>query len=202
MSNGKIKKLFAVPLWQAKCPPRLVRSLSNDVSKLREVDHEGRQWSKANYPGGYTSFNSVPQLHRMGGSFAELAELLKVQVEKFSQALGFDSGYPLELTDLWANVMDAGCTHAMHLHPASSLSGTVYIAAPKNCAPLRIENPSFAFQMAEPPRTKSVKPEYGSHIEVPVQVGLVLLWPSYLRHGVAQQVKSQNRVSLSFNFHW
>ncbi len=56
--------------------------------------------------------------------------------------------------------------------------------------------------MAAPPRTASARNENKAHIIYPAKAGNLLLFESWLRHEVAQNRVSKERISISFNYNW
>lgn len=182
---------------------RLRQELLTECRQLREVDEEGRRWCAENYPDGFTTYASLNQLHRMSPVFAELAEHLSVHVEAYARELDYDvDDHPLALTDCWANVMPRHSSHALHLHPNSTVSGTYYVSTPDGASDIVFEDPRLALRMAAPPRVAKPRPANRSVVSYPVQEGHVVLFESWLRHRVPPSRVDADRVSISFNFHW
>lgn len=181
----------------------LNRELLEECRQLRDFDEDGREWSETNYPGGYTSYGSLDQLHRMSSTFMELAEQLNRHVRAYSRALDWNlGGRKLEITDCWVNIMPFGTAHSLHLHPNSVISGTYFVATPKGCAGLKFEDPRLANFMAAPPRIADCRPANHVFVTYPAISGNVILFESWLRHEVAASPVQAERISLSFNFHW
>src|ERR1700744_6492679 len=127
--------------------------LLRESRQLRLDDESGRKWSSRNYPGGYTSYNSVSRMHQMSPTFADLERRLNRHVLRFARALEFDlEGRELSMTDCWVNIMPRQVVHGLHLHPLSTLSGTYYVKTPRGCAGLKFEDPRLDRFMAAPPR--------------------------------------------------
>ena len=155
-----------------------------------------RRWSRTGYPGGYTSYGSLDQLHRLSSTFAALQRRLDRHARAFAKALRWDlRGRPLTMTDCWVNVMRKGVAHGSHVHPLAVISGTYYVRTPRGSAGLRLEDPRLASFMAAPPRP-------GTHPVIPAVAGRVVLFESWLRHEVAASPVAGERVSISFNYHW
>src|SRR3546814_6151606 len=87
-----------------------------------------RSCSARHYPGGYTSYGSHDQMHRISSTCALLEKALDPQVRAYAVALGYDlRGRKLQMTDCWVNMMAGAVTHGLHLHPLSFISGTYYV---------------------------------------------------------------------------
>ena len=122
-------------------------------------------------------------------------------VAAFARELQFDlAGRKLVLDSLWINVMNKGAIHAPHIHPHSVISGTYYVKVPPRSGAIRFEDPRLAMMMAAPPRKQNAKPENRLFVDVPPKTGMLLLWESWLRHGVEANGTREPRVSISFNY--
>jgi uncharacterized protein (TIGR02466 family) len=183
--------------------PAFNRQLLRECLQLRLDDVSGRRWSARNYPGGYTSYNSVARLHHMSPTFAALERRLRRHVQRFAAALDFDlTRGALAMTDCWVNIMPRHVAHGLHLHPLSTLSGTYYVQVPKGAPGLKFEDPRLDRFMAAPPRKVSARQRNRPWIVVPAHPGQLLLFESWLRHEVAVNPQAAERISISFNYHW
>lgn len=177
--------------------------LAAECRGLREYDAAGRKWSDRNYPGGYTSYASLNQLHRFSSTFAGLERKLTAHVRKFARELDMDlRGRTITLTDLWVNIMPEHAAHSLHLHPLSFISGTYYVVTPPGCPGLKFEDPRLDRFMAAPPKITAARPANRAHITYPAKAGHVLLFESWLRHEVAANRTAAERISVSFNYNW
>ena len=188
---------------QASGLAKLNNELAEECRNLRDYDKAGRAWSKKNYPGGYTSYASMNELQRFSSTFAELEKKINKHVLKYSKALDFDlQGKSIRMTDCWVNIMPPLAAHSLHLHPLAFISGTYYVTTPVGCPGLKFEDPRLDRFMAAPPRTASARNENKAHIIYPAKAGTLLLFESWLRHEVAQNRVSKERISISFNYNW
>src|SRR3954462_11520200 len=81
---------------------RLNADLADECRRLRDFDTAGRRWSEKNYPGGYTSYASMNELHRFSSTFRTLEQKLLRHVRAYARTLDFDlRGRTINLTDLW-----------------------------------------------------------------------------------------------------
>lgn len=182
---------------------RLNTELADECRRLREFDTAGRRWSGKNYPGGYTSYASMNELHRFSSSFAALEKKFTQHVRTFARSLDLDlRGRTIHLTDLWVNIMPPTAAHSLHLHPLSFISGTYYVVTPRGCPGLKFEDPRLDRFMAAPPRLPKARRENQIHVTYPAEAGNVILFESWLRHEVASNRVDEERISVSFNFNW
>jgi uncharacterized protein (TIGR02466 family) len=177
--------------------------LLRECRQLSIEDRGGRAWSATNYPGGYTSYNSLARMHRMSPTFASLEKRIDVHVRKFARALDFDlAGRKLSMTDCWVNVMTRQVAHGLHLHPLATVSGTYYVRTPRGCSGLKFEDPRLDRFMAAPPRKTRARRENRCWVTLPAEQGRLVLFESWLRHEVAPNPTEAERISVSFNYSW
>jgi uncharacterized protein (TIGR02466 family) len=177
--------------------------LADECRRLREFDAAGRRWSAKNYPGGYTSYASMNELHRFSSTFAELEKKLTRHVRAFARHLEMDlRDRSVQLTDLWVNIMPETAAHSLHLHPLSFISGTYYVVTPAGCPGLKFEDPRLSKFMAAPPKIAKARRENQPHITYPAEAGNVILFESWLRHEVPANRVAAERISVSFNYNW
>jgi uncharacterized protein (TIGR02466 family) len=182
---------------------RLNAELAAECAQLRDFDAAGRRWSAKNYPGGYTSYASLNELHKFSSTFAALEKKIARHVRAFARALDFDlRGRAIRMTDCWVNIMPPTAAHSLHLHPLSFISGTYYVATPRGCPGLKFEDPRLSKFMAAPPKLAAARPANRTHVTYPAEAGNVILFESWLRHEVAPNRVDAERISISFNYAW
>ncbi|WP_375390659.1 TIGR02466 family protein [uncultured Sphingomonas sp.] len=197
-----VRQLFATPFYEgALDDPALIAELERSVRALARDDAAGRRWARDHAYRGYTSYASLNDLPVRDPAFADLRRRLDRHVAAFAQACAFDlGGRRLKLDSLWVNLLRSGGGHAAHLHPHSTVSGTVYIAVPPGAGGLKLEDPRLAMMMAAPPRRPDAPEPLKTFVEVTPAPGAVLLWESWLRHEVPSRSASGERISVSFNY--
>lgn len=181
----------------------LEKDLLFEAYKFRELDLAGQKWSQRNYPGGYTSYGSIANLHKVSSTFEQLEKQLERHVKKFVSHLEMDiSMKNLKMTRCWVNIMPAQVNHSMHIHPLSVVSGTFYLKTPKDCSALKFEDPRMEGFMASPPRKEKAKIRNQRYFNFHPKPGQVVLFESWMRHEVPRNLSKSDRVSISFNFDW
>lgn len=196
--------IYHAPLQRVAASTRAFnRQLLREAWQLAEDDVAGQRWSKSNYPGGYTSYGSLCRLQQLSPTFARLERLLQRHIQRYATALAFDlAGRALVMTDCWVNVMPAGVSHSLHLHPLSTLSGTYYVRTPAGASAIKFEDPRLDRFMAAPPRRADAPPAMRPWQSIQPKAGDCLLFESWLRHEVPANRSREPRVSVSFNFNW
>src|SRR5271166_4203225 len=176
---------------------RLNAGLAQECRSLRDFDKAGRNWSLRNYPGGYTSYASLNELHRFSSTFTRLERRITRHVRLFARALDMDlRGREIRMTDCWVNIMPPSSAHSLHLHPLSFVSGTYYVATPRGCPGLKFEDPRLDRFMAAPPRLPGARRANQSHATYPARAGSLILFESWLRHEVAPNRVEAERISI------
>ncbi len=195
-------RVYAAPLL-ASDDGTLHARLVEECRQLEHDDRAGRVWSKANYPGGYTSYGSANRMHRLSPTFATLEKHLAPHIRAFARDLEFDlRGRRLRMTDCWVNIMRRQVQHSLHLHPLSTLSGTYYVRVPRNAPGLKVEDPRLDRQMGAPPRLATATIENRPWVTLAAKPGHLVLFESWLRHEVPANPSRSARISISFNYSW
>jgi len=183
--------------------PRFNQALADECRALAGADSAGKRWSMRHYLGGYTSYGSHDRLHLVSPLFADLRRRVDRHARAYAVRLHYDlAGRALDMTDCWLNIMPARVVHTLHLHPASFVSGTYYVAVPRGAAALKFEDPRLSRLMAAPPRRTDAPPALRAHVSVPAKAGDLLLFESWLRHEVPPALYDGERISISFNYGW
>lgn len=192
---NKSLNLFETKIYTASISgfKNLNSDLQKEIEVLRYDDQAGVKWSKTNYPNGYTSYASANQMHLMSPTFSELEKKIRPHVFKYIQSLKLNiSKKELQMTTCWVNIMQHGCTHPLHIHPKSIVSGTYYLKVPNKASAIRFEDPRYSLFMNRPPQT--------THFSLQAKEGDLVLFESWLRHDVPLNLSKEPRVSISFNY--
>ena len=180
---------------------KLNEELLSECLYYMDLDDAGHEWSEENYIGGYTSFSSLSNLNEISATFDDLDKKVRQHLEEYISALCLDVEVEsLSMSDCWFNVMPAGVSHGLHLHPLSTISGTYYVKTPKNSASIKFEDPRLSKFMAAPPRKKDSPKELKNFVSYPAEVGKLILFESWLRHEVPAADIEEERISVSFNY--
>ena len=195
------RRLFVTQIHEAMIGDgELLGELAHSIRTLARDDEAGRRWSREHRYSGYTSYASLNDLPRRDPAFAKLAKLLLRHASSFGEASGFEPRSKPRLDSLWVNLLKTGGHHSGHIHPHSTISGTLYVEVPKGSGAIRFEDPRLPLMMAAPPRRKDADEELQPFVTIEPRPGLLLLWESWLRHEVMPGSGRGDRLSISFNF--
>ncbi|MEO8300733.1 MAG: TIGR02466 family protein [Rhizomicrobium sp.] len=189
--------LFVTRLYKGRIAP--LRDLEKTCLAIAAEDKAGQRWSRDHGYGGYTSYASLNDLTLRASLFADLDRAIAKHVAAFARELQFSTG-KLKLDSLWINVMQKGAVHTPHIHPHSVISGTYYVTVPPRSGMIRFEDPRLPLMMAAPAKKPNARPENRSFVDVAPKPGMLLLWESWLRHGVELNRARGQRISVSFNY--
>jgi len=102
-----------------------------------------------------------------------------------------------KLGNYWFNVNNKYSYNTSHTHPGCLISSVLYITAPLNSGALVIERPDdfhkHIYQYS--PNENNI----GRIIQEP-RKGLMVTFPSYVRHQVEMSQADESRISIAFNF--
>jgi uncharacterized protein (TIGR02466 family) len=191
-------KIFRQPI--VKPSSALHKGLVKDAFAFQRMDDVGKNWSKKNYLNGYTSYSSITNVHQISPYYDELSKLLLKAAAKYWSILGFSKKPKLFIDSFWINIMSENCSHPMHIHPKSIISGSFYLKIPKGASSIRFEDPRMGLFMNRPLENPSHTGGKSPLIfEVTPRSGDVVLFESWLRHEVPPSRSLQQRISASFN---
>ena len=99
--------------------------------------------------------------------------------------------------DAWANVNLRGNSHALHIHPGCPWSGSYYVAAePNSAGEIYFIDPRTSALMNNHPLNPF---NATNHISIAPAPGMMLVFPSFVFHGVRPYEGTAPRISIAFN---
>ena len=188
------KDWFPTPIWHFTIDN--YQALNSVL--LEEIDREQQKNPRGINSSNILGWHSSNNLHKLD-RFAEFRQIINKNVLEVSTALEWDlQKFSLDITGCWAMVNGKYASSALHNHPNSILSGVYYLKTPENCGGICFSDPRPASQVLMPPVVKYnlwtlPKISYKAH------EGSMLLFPSWLLHGIETNMSDELRVSISFN---
>lgn len=196
-SNTRYANVFATPLithvWDDG--PGLNLSLRERIL-VHETENPGI--GKSNHGGWHSETGQLEFCGDAGRRLiAHMHELADEATRRVFAEKTMDAPPCRWTLSAWANVNRSGDFNHVHVHPASTWSGTYYVDAgePSDSdrgAPLHLFDPcqgrSMAFLRTLP-----------SSVYVHPKPGLMVLFPSYVPHMVFPHNGSSARISIAFN---
>lgn len=176
------------------------KDLPNCEKFNQELEEKILHWNKTD-PGinktNRNGWHSTTDMHTRP-EYKELVDtLFQMQLEIYQQEqLG---GKPF-LGNMWANINYPGGFNALHIHPNSLWSGVYYVAAESNSGNIYFEDPRAISLMSMPHRVVDQPINSRRVIDSVPQTGRLIMFPSWVSHGVRENLSGKNRISISFNF--
>jgi uncharacterized protein (TIGR02466 family) len=108
----------------------------------------------------------------------------------------------------WINVNPPGAFNAPHAHPSFAMSGTYYVSIPPpDSVSIAPDERSGAFEFLDPRVNAAATSIEGATCFDPgvilkPKAGLLMIFPSYLRHWVYPNEEESERVSIAFNIRY
>lgn len=163
------------------------------IQAEQEQDREGMRDRSS-----VLGWHSIDNLHQRQ-AFQPFIELVQANVQQVAQFNRWDlQQCRLVLLNCWAIVNGKYAYNTVHNHPNSILSGVYYIQAPENCGKLFFRDPRDAALMMTPP-IETYTPWTHQRVLYEAIVGRMILFPSWLWHGVEPNLGDRDRICLSFN---
>jgi uncharacterized protein (TIGR02466 family) len=194
--------LFASPVTQLEIDHKGISSFFDAVIK----PSQGRSNSDGtgNYRTALLHYHNDQNVFDIYEELKDLGErILTASNFVYQDVMNHDT--ELRITNAWFNECGVGGRQLMHNHCNSVISGTLYLRTDER-SHIQFQSPyglnDFGNLLLDEPNTKRPnKFGYSHHfktITYKVQSGGCLFWPSYLRHGYAENL-TPRRLSLSFN---
>jgi len=185
---------FPTPIWHFPIAnyEELNADLLLEVKAEQERDRAGQQLSNLLGWHSASDLHKRDRLHHftqiIHQNVLEVATFLQWDLQKFS----------FNISTCWAMVNSKFGSGTLHNHPNSILSGVYYLKTPENCGGIFFSDPRPASRMLNPPLAE-FNPWTLPKVTYQVSEGTMLLFPSWLLHGVEMNMNEEARVSLSFN---
>ncbi len=188
--NAEVIGIFPTPIYIQQNAIE-----DNDVKNLRNIDLLPEHDFTANY--GYQSANnSILNLPEN----SKLREKIKYYINDFANnALGFVGEY--EITQSWVSIKKPFQMHYPHIHPNSIISGVLYFDNSDGAESIVFYKNIDATDYVMRPALNHTIDTVFKHTETSLAVEnrMLVLFPSYLKHGVMTNQSEVNRYSLAFN---
>jgi uncharacterized protein (TIGR02466 family) len=140
-------------------------------------------------------------------SISIIADAGLAQLEQviFRAAADFIAGlkippFPVEMERAWINVFRPGAQESQHAHDGSLLSCTYYVEAPENCGDFVIPDPIGARRSYRGfTSTEGTTLVNMPNVAYTPKAGRLIMFESWLQHGIQCNKSGRNRISLAFN---
>ena len=203
MFMKKIVNLFPVVTLEAIIDDqeRINSNLLEELNQIFDSDSSKRvlshKWNKflvttEKHQLGYTNFNSesLTEVSEFKFFFDHITPLI---TDFFAQ---LDYKGTWHYVNAWASVYPKGAFVPLHDHKPMQWSGSYYVKAHDNCGNIEFTDPKEYALQNEPTSTKHRGDHRHSVSPLP---GMLLLFPSYLKHETMPNETDEDRIIISFN---
>jgi len=167
--------------------------ISKIVISEQENQHILQYMSKCNL-NGFNNLMTIDKFVLRNDIFAninlQITEHLKYYV---NEILGYNA--QLKVTQSWINFNHKETSHHTHNHVNSIVSGIIYLT--ENPPSTVFFNPTPARDLV--PSFSKTTPNNSETYSVNGEKHMLVLFPSYLRHGVKKNTSDAIRITLAFN---
>lgn len=132
------------------------------------------------------------------GEVQPFKAFVNAAIAEVAQAMGYGS-VRIFPANCWANVNPKYASNKIHDHANCLFSGVYYLKAPKDGGNLMFYDPRSAKSFYKP-KVSTFTAYTADAIAHVAETGLLLIFPSWLKHGVEPNLSDEDRVSISFNY--
>lgn len=186
-------RFFATPVWTQQFTNHATLNPPM-IDALKQLEVTAPSVKRSNVGG----WHSETDLHHHP-AFRPLCQTISHMALRCALALEFDFDRAgMAIQSLWANRNGPGDYNAQHVHPNSFLSGSYYLTVPPDSGNIEITDPVRERVMdAYPLRADAT--HNMRRIKYHCRDGLLIMFPSWLSHGVQPNRSKAMRYSLAFN---
>ncbi|BAY09970.1 TIGR02466 family protein [Calothrix sp. NIES-2098] len=185
---------FPTPIWHfnvdnyEQLNTRLLQLIQAEYAQ----DKQGMQMSNI------LGWHSVDNLNQRD-EFQDFMEIIMTNISEITDFLKWDlEQIFLNINNCWAMVNGKFASNSVHDHPNSLLSGVYYVKAPEDCGGIFFRYPRIGAHRLLPPYLDFTVWTMPS-ITYKAVAGTMIIFPSWLMHGVETNLSDDVRVSISFN---
>jgi len=187
-----VHPLFPQPVYFSKLERSLTKEELKTVNEYRKkvFKNEGNTVSK----------NKYVLENKMLKNLKE--DLNKKVIDYFNKIVSTSNSVNPYITQSWFNYTENNQFHHNHSHPNSYISGVFYVDAQKEIDTITFHKPGHHGDASYTDLKLEVD-KYNifntTAWQFPIETGNVVLFPSFLHHGVDKKKGTNTRISLSFN---
>lgn len=203
--DSTVSSVFPVPVFSASLSPESLKEVQKEVGgavkKIIAKEDMTNPWKGESISGSSFKYTHNPlkdrTLERSNIKKYEMKLLERYifrSIHQYCSAVGVNVlSAKIEIVDSWINIHTKRDFMDNHIHPCYDISGTYYYKAPKNCGGISFTTPISTVEFGSFPGMGM------SSFSIEPYEGLLLLFPSWLRHQVKLNESDEERICVAFN---
>jgi len=187
MSELKEIRLFTTSIFTIDIDPGV-----DMVSIVKDLEASGESKMPASNAGGWQSakknYNSIEEIQ-------PFLDIVTLATSKIYEAYAVDK--KAVLSEYWFNLNRNKDFNWPHTHPHSFFSAVFYIKYPPDSGKIVFDRPD---PLNDWIKFKSVNERNAPTLTVEPRSNMLLIFPSYYRHKVDQNLTDEERITMAFNY--
>jgi uncharacterized protein (TIGR02466 family) len=185
------KNIFTTSIYKSKnYNPSYNELILNELEGLKKINKGNHVTNR----GGFQSY-SIENIKLLNETYTMLINHLENYL--FEDTIG---KFEIELMNFWINENYKNSYNIPHVHPGCNFAGVFYLKTNLNCGNIEFYNGNqiLDFNTEYGKLFPNSSDFYSVYSLLPRDNDLII-FPSYLRHGVCENLSDEPRVSISFN---
>ncbi len=124
--------------------------------------------------------------------------LVDAAIAEAAKTIGYE-GVRITAANCWANVNSKYASNKVHDHANCLFSGVYYVKTPPNCGNIMFYDPRHERTFYKPSVSQFTAYTADAIAHV-AEAGVLIIFPSWLKHSVEPNLSDEDRISISFNY--
>lgn len=172
-----------------------------ECGELKRLVKEKLEEDKKNNQGQVLSNESGFQTFNFSNEFIQ-NKLLDWSSRTLKKETYIKSNLKIFLNNMWINENTKYCSNQVHNHPMCHFSGIYYVECPPDTGNLYFLKNDHSSSLTGLFTMFDKMKEFDNYQNVTNYESQFILFPSYLLHGVNQNLSNNRRISLAFNLNF
>ena len=188
------KDMWAVPIWGHDIPLDQIdiNVIKDECYKIKKTTPTAEVSNMGGYQGHQFDISKFKELKKFKDYLNRFVETIKLD-------FNIPLDRPIEVKDIWVNINKKHSSNRSHIH-GGVFSGVCYIQADQNSGAIYFQNPSSDRSYFLSTYTNQNSDYTCDEICFDPAPGRLIVFPSWVPHGVFPNESNRDRISIAFNF--
>ena len=196
-SDAQILSLFPTPLYTCKLVNDEYNSVQTELQSIVDNLYVNNEW------GQNLSWNSTEHFLSNKGNFEKsilqeeamsvVTSVIMQHCLTFMKSMQVKQPYKPAIVSSWLTLTKPGLHAHIHDHGTNQISGVYWFKTNGKDGDIFFRNALKAL------KCNPIGSSVANETQFPPEQGRIVMWPSYLDHGVYENKTNEDRISLSFN---